>query len=62
MASRPPEKLIRILACPACSVRPPVYLSKDGKWVVCEQCQRHYPVKSGIPIMLTDAAASASVN
>jgi len=48
------EKLVRILACPACEERPPVKLEKDG--LLCEKCGRVYPIKDGIPVMLVDKA------
>jgi len=50
------KDLLDILACPACAERPPVRLSSDGLWLVCDHCQRQYPVKDDIPIMLVDAA------
>jgi uncharacterized protein YbaR (Trm112 family) len=50
------QKLIDILACPACEDRPPVRLSDDGKFLVCNKCGRKYPVRDGIPIMLVDEA------
>jgi len=48
------EKLVRILACPACEDRPPVKLENDG--LLCEKCGRVYPIKDGIPVMLVDKA------
>ncbi|MDT8389165.1 MAG: Trm112 family protein [Lentisphaeria bacterium] len=60
MSRRPPQELITILACPACSDRPPVRLSEDGTWVICDQCRRQYPVKDGIPVMLVDEAVTPS--
>jgi uncharacterized protein YbaR (Trm112 family) len=46
-------ELLKILRCPAC-VR-----EKEGKleffketWLVCEDCQRKYPVVDDIPVML----------
>lgn len=50
------KDLLDILACPACAERPPVRLSADGFWLICERCGRQYPVKDDIPIMLVDAA------
>ena len=50
------KDLLDILACPACPERPPVRLSADGLWLVCDHCGRQYPVKDDIPIMLVDAA------
>ena len=48
------DKLLSILACPACEDRPPVKL-KDNV-LVCEKCKRAYPIRDGIPVMLVDEA------
>ena len=48
------EKLLEILACPACDDRPPVKLK--GEKLVCEKCKRAYPIRDGIPIMLVEEA------
>lgn len=50
------KELLDILACPACEDRPPVRLSDDENYLVCDQCGRHYPIKDGIPVMLVDEA------
>lgn len=52
------QKLIDILACPACEDRPPVRLSDDGQFLICDQCGRKYPVRNDIPVMLVDEAES----
>jgi uncharacterized protein len=44
------KELLDILACPAC--KGDVQM-KDGK-IVCVKCQKKYPIKDGIPIMLVD--------
>ena len=46
------KKLLDVLACPAC--KGDVEL-KDNK-IVCRKCQRKYPIKNGIPIMLVEEA------
>jgi uncharacterized protein YbaR (Trm112 family) len=46
------KELLNILACPAC--KSDVEL-KDNK-IVCKKCNRKYPIKDGIPIMLIDEA------
>jgi hypothetical protein len=49
------QELLEILRCPAC-VR-----EKDGllefyreAWLICQDCDRKYPVREDIPIMLID--------
>jgi len=42
------EKLLALLACPAC--QGDVEL-KDNK-IVCKQCKREYPIVDGIPVLL----------
>jgi uncharacterized protein len=46
--------LLKILACPACRAG----LSVDGAAaaLVCRGCGRAYPVRDGIPVLLTDEA------
>jgi len=50
------EQLLDILACPACDERPPVKLTEDGQFLLCEQCGRRYPIRDDIPVMLVDEA------
>ena len=50
------KDLLEILACPACDDRPPVRLSQDEKFIVCDKCGRQYPIKDDIPVMLVDEA------
>ena len=49
------QELLEILRCPAC-VR-----ERDGKlnltrdsWLVCQDCDRKYPIVDDIPVMLID--------
>jgi len=42
------KKLLEILACPIC--KSGIEL-KDNE-IVCTKCNKHYPIKDGIPIML----------
>ena len=48
------ERLLELLACPACDDRPPVRLEGDA--LVCDQCRRVYPIRDGIPEMLVESA------
>lgn len=47
-------ELLEILACPACKT--PVQLVKNGTALKCSQCNRVYPIKDDIPVMLIDEA------
>jgi uncharacterized protein YbaR (Trm112 family) len=45
-------ELLAILACPL--DKQPVI--RQGNYLVCQACQRHYPIRDGIPVMLIDEA------
>jgi uncharacterized protein YbaR (Trm112 family) len=45
-------ELLAILACPL--DKQPV--KRVGNYLVCQECQRHYPIREGIPVMLVDEA------
>jgi uncharacterized protein YbaR (Trm112 family) len=47
-------ELLAILACPL--DKQPV--TRQGNYLVCQECQRHYPIREGIPVMLIDEALS----
>ena len=46
------KELLNILACPACKGEVELQENK----IVCIKCQRKYPIRDGIPIMLVDEA------
>jgi uncharacterized protein YbaR (Trm112 family) len=46
------QELLSLLACPAC--KGDVEL-KDNK-IVCKECQRKYPIRDGIPILIVEEA------
>jgi hypothetical protein len=48
------KELLEILVCPVCKA--PVKLTPDGMGLKCGQCQRVYPIKEDIPVMLIDEA------
>ena len=59
------QELLDILRCPACVSGPDrkpgndpgcLELVRDGTWLVCQEpdCQRKYPIKEDIPVMLID--------
>ncbi len=45
-------ELLAILACPL-DKQP---ITREGNYLVCSECQRHYPIRDGIPVMLIDEA------
>jgi uncharacterized protein YbaR (Trm112 family) len=47
-------ELLEILVCPVCKAK--VLLKPDGSGLKCVQCNRVYPVRDDIPIMLKDQA------
>ena len=49
------DRLLEILACPVCKVK--VELKADGSGLKCIQCNRVYPIRDDIPVMLVDEAA-----
>ena len=48
------KQLLSILLCPKCKGK--VRLNSAGDGLICDRCKLLYPVKDGIPIMLTDDA------
>jgi uncharacterized protein YbaR (Trm112 family) len=48
------KDLLDILACPACKAK--VELKADGSGLKCVRCQRVYPIRDDIPVMLIDEA------
>jgi len=62
VSSEPPKlggdvdpELLAMLACPL--DKQPV--TRQGNYLVCDECKRHYPIRDGIPVMLIDEAVSA---
>jgi len=47
-------ELLRILVCP--EDHAPVRLVPGGQGLKCERCQRVYPIKDDIPVMLVEEA------
>jgi uncharacterized protein len=48
------ERLLEVLICPACKAK--VELKADGSGLKCVQCNRVYPIRDDIPVMLIDEA------
>ena len=46
--------LLAVLACPLCQAD--VKLTADEKGLKCVSCQRVYPIKDDIPVMIVDEA------
>ena len=45
-------ELLAILACPVCKA--PVRLNENR--LICDSCGRRYPIREGIPVMLSEEA------
>jgi uncharacterized protein len=52
-----PDLLRDVLACPV--DKAPVRIDENKGLVVCSECQRAYPIRDGIPVMLVDEAIDA---
>jgi len=48
------KELLDILACPAC--KGSVAYDQENEKLICQKCNRRYPVREGIPVMLVDEA------
>jgi uncharacterized protein len=48
------KELLDILVCPICKT--PVKLTNDPQGLKCGTCQRVYPIRGDIPVMLIDEA------
>jgi uncharacterized protein YbaR (Trm112 family) len=51
--------LLQIIACPLCKVH--VTLSQSGSEVICQKCDRAYPVRNGIPYMLPEVGTNGTI-
>ena len=51
-----PPDLLEMLVCPAC--RKPLVLKVNPEALKCETCQRVYPVRDNIPVLLIDEAST----
>jgi len=49
------QTLLDILACPACKGEIAL-IAEEQKLVCLGECQRRYPIRDGIPVMLIDEA------
>jgi hypothetical protein len=50
------QQLLDILRCPACVQAGPEagLLDLHDNWLICHDCQRKYPIREGIPVMLIE--------
>jgi hypothetical protein len=48
------KELLEILACPLC--KEPVSLTPDASGLRCPKCNRIYPIRDDIPVMLVEEA------
>jgi len=49
------QELLEILRCPACVREKDGLLTlKHNCWLVCQDCDRKYPIVDDIPVMLID--------
>jgi uncharacterized protein YbaR (Trm112 family) len=51
------QELLEILRCPSCvrDDRPdPGVLDRKGNWLICADCDRKYPIRDDIPVMLIE--------
>jgi hypothetical protein len=51
------QELLDILRCPNCvrDDRPePGLLDHAGNWLICQDCDRKYPIRDDIPVMLIE--------
>lgn len=49
-----PPELLEILVCPACRGR--LVLTSSGQGLHCAACRVTYPVRDGIPVLITEDA------
>ena len=50
-----PEDLLELLVCPAC--RKPLVLKVNPEALKCNACQRVYPVRDNIPVLLIEESS-----
>lgn len=57
-SSNPMATLLEIARCPACasedSAKGKLKPMRDSAWLVCQDCDRKYPVPEEIPVLLID--------
>ena len=50
------QELLGILRCPSCVSKGPDagHLDRAGNWLICQECDRAYPIRDSIPVMLIE--------
>ena len=50
------QELLEILRCPNCVRDGPDagMLDREGSWLICRDCDRKYPIRDEIPVMLVE--------
>ena len=50
------QELLDILRCPKCVTEGPEagLLDHEGNWLICTSCDRKYPIREDIPVMLIE--------
>ena len=50
------QELLGILRCPSCVSKSPEAgrLDRAGNWLICQECDRAYPIRDNIPVMLIE--------
>ncbi len=48
------EKLLALLACPACQGE----VQLHNNQIICKRCRHEYPIVNGIPVLLADQDGS----
>jgi len=46
------KELLDILVCPACKAA----VDEKNNYIICKNCEKKYPIRDGIPIMLIEEA------
>lgn len=48
------KELLDILACPVCNGDIEEFKKKDEEYLLCRKCNKLYPVRNDIPVMLIE--------
>lgn len=55
------DTLLQILACPACKGDLKFVELKDKQGFACDKCQKVYPIKDNIPVMLVEESEPIAI-